>query len=164
MQGFVAAGTITAAKYTLCQHQIDICQTEHGIVDVGSNGTSIGCCLSGISQIGKLLSEVTLALVVNGLSLPLLLTVSIEHIAAVTTFVAREQCRQFTTDTEHAPAASQAVFGRILRTGVSTLATDDIRSSPPSNRINRIHNKWEDNFIGSLVIVGIEQFAVVRLQ
>ncbi len=153
---------LTAAHHSLGIHQIDVGQAEQREVGIDATVGRVGSRLSVVGEVGPLHREVALRLVGDVLGEILRLAVGIEHEALV---AVTELRRALTAGAEHAPCALHAIVGRMERgRGVADLTADDISRRTPADGMRGVDRQGEDNLVGALVVVGIEEVGIVAVE
>ena len=115
--------------YGFCHHQIHICQAEKRVVRIDTTVRRVRSCFSRVSQVRPFLYKITVALVIYLIQIQRL-PIGEEHCPFI--FFSREQGRDFSTYTEHAPTAFHSVIFRFLQVrSITYRTTDNIRGRAP---------------------------------
>ena len=165
---WVPAGSAGAGD-TLGIHQIDIGEAEERIVGLSAGIDSVGGGGAVVLEIAPLLGEVSGRLI--GHAAQVLALRGGEELAALVAtgsavdVVLGELVDKLRTQTEGAPSGAHAEVCHILvGIGHAELATHEIGGATPADGMCGRNGQRKNDFIGALVVVGIEELAVVALQ
>ena len=154
-------------NHALGIHQIDISQTEEREIGIHTCISCIGCSGSIILQVTPFLRKIAGGFIGHA-GYILALTIGEELAALVATAVnigLGKLIHELRTETELAPATGSTEIGNIL-VGIrhTQLSTHQVSGRTPAYCMLCTYWQGEDNFVGTLVVISIEELAVIRLQ
>ena len=154
-------------NHALGIHQIDISQTEEREIGIHTCISCIGCSGSIILQVTPFLRKIAGGFIGHA-GYILALTIGKELATLVTIAInigLGKLIHELRTKTEFTPAGSYTIIGYIL-VGIrhTYLSTNQIGRRAPAYSMLCTYRQGEDNFVGTLVVISIEELAVIRLQ
>ena len=154
-------------NHALGIHQIDISQTEEREIGIHTCISCIGCSSTIILQVAPLLRKIAGGFIGHA-GYILALTIGKELATLVATAVnigLGKLIHELRTKTEFTPAGSNTIIGYILVSIRHTyLSTNQIGRRTPAYSMLCTYRQGEDNLVGTLVVICIEEFAVIIFQ
>ena len=163
---------LTKTSHALSIHQVNICKTEEREVCLHTIIACIGCPGAIILQVRPFLRQVAGSLIGHasniltltiGKELGTLIALSLFTLCIDITFI--ELIHELRAQAELAPTTFCTEIGNIL-VGIrhTQLSAHQVSGRTPAYGMLCTYRQGEDNFVGTLVVISIEEFAVIIFQ